>query len=103
MVWGGRIFWLSVCNLSCLRKHGLGQVGGGRGRGEIHWPGGRDKVGTLGQGRVVKNAGGGVVEGNRVAWQHWPWGRGKVRNQKALGRGRGEKHWPWGKDKVRDE
>ena len=40
--------------------------------------------------------GGGVVEGNRVAWQHWPWGRGKVRNQN-------EKHWPWGKDKVRDE
>jgi hypothetical protein len=73
-----------------------GAGGGGRGRGEIHWPGGRDKVGTLGQGRVVKNAWGGVVEGNRVAWQHWPWGRGKVRNQN-------EKHWPWGKDKVRDE
>ena len=36
-----------------------GRWGGGRGRGEIHWPGGRDKVETLGQGRVVKNAGGG--------------------------------------------
>ncbi len=28
--------------------------------------------------------GGGVVEGNRVAWEHWPWGRGKVRNENAL-------------------
>ena len=57
----------------------------GGGRDEKGWPWGRDKVGTLGQGRMGKNAGGGVVEGNRVAWQHWPWGRGKVRNQKALG------------------
>ncbi len=35
---------------------------------------------------MVKNAEGGLVmEGNRVEWQYWPCGRGKVRNQNTLG------------------
>jgi hypothetical protein len=40
---GGDVFlaFLSVGFLICLREQGLGQVGSGRGRGEIHWPGGR--------------------------------------------------------------
>ncbi len=43
-----------------------------------------------------------MVEGNRVAWQHWPWGRGKVRNTNVVGERRDEKHWPWVRGKVRD-
>jgi hypothetical protein len=38
---------------------------------------------------MVRHTGGVVVEGNTVAWLHWPWGRGKVRKHNVVGGGGG--------------